>query len=104
MVVAVHVQASSPGRAVLPLEAGLTVLEFHGSELSPQDLHEEVPAAARGLQEAGVNPLRLVLNHVEHRLDLPGWGKHLPVVRDALLGLEQAHRQVSGYAAPWRVS
>ena len=58
-------------RIVPPLEVRLPVLEFHGGELAPQDLHEEVAAPARRLQEAGVNALGFVLHQVEHRLDHP---------------------------------
>jgi hypothetical protein len=47
---------------VSPLEVKLSVLEFHGGELPPQDLHQEVAAPARWLQEAGVNALRLAFN------------------------------------------
>ena len=78
-------------RIVPPLEVGLAVFEFHGGELAPQDLHEEVAAPARRLQEAGVNALGLVLHQVEHRLDHPRGGEDLPVVGDALFGLHLGH-------------
>ena len=48
-------------RIVPPLEIRLSVLEFHGGELAPQDLDEEVSAPARRLQEAGVNAFRFIL-------------------------------------------
>jgi hypothetical protein len=43
-------------------KVGLPELEFDGGELALQDPDEEVSASARRLQEAGVNPLRLVLH------------------------------------------
>ena len=74
-----------------PLEVGLAELELDGGELALQDLHEEVAAPARRLQEAGVDALGLVLDQVEHRLDHPRGGEDLPVVGDALLRLHQRH-------------
>ena len=76
-------------RVVPPLEVGLAVLEFHGGQLAPQDLHEEVAAPARRLQKARVNALGLVLHQVEHGLDHPRRGEDLPVVGDALFGLDE---------------
>ena len=72
-------------RLVVPLlEIGLAVFEFHGGELAPEDLDEEVAVPARRLQNARVNALRLALDQVEHRLHHPCRGEHLPVVSDAL--------------------
>jgi len=76
---------------VPPLEVGLAVLEFHGSQLAPQDLHEEVAAAARRFQEPRVDALRLAFHQVKHRLDQPRRGEHLPVVGNALLGFDVVH-------------
>ena len=57
----------------MPLfKVGLPELEFDGGELALQDPDQEVPAAARRLQEAGVNALGLGLDEVEHRFDHPG--------------------------------
>jgi len=79
----------------MPLfKAGLPELEFDGGELAPQHLDEEVPAPAGRLQEAGVNPLALSFDEIEHRLDHPRGGEHLPVVSNALLGLDQVHGPV----------
>ena len=77
---------------VPPLKVGLPVLEFDGGELALQDPDEEVAAPARRLQEAGVNALGLALDEVEHRLDHPRRGEDLPVVGDALFGLDQVHK------------
>jgi hypothetical protein len=78
-------------RVVLPLKIGLAVFEFHGSELAPQDLREEIAIAARRFQKARVNALGLALHEVEHGLDHPRGGENLPVVGDALFGLYEAH-------------
>ena len=87
---------------MLPLEVRLAVLEFHGGELAPQDLHKEVAAPARRLQEAGINAFRLVLHQVEHSLDHPRRGEHLPVVGDALFGFDVVQgRCISADASLW---
>src|SRR5437870_6149824 len=65
---------------VPPLEIGLAVFEFYGSELAPQDRHEEVATPAGWLQKAGVDSLRLVFHQIEHRLNDPRGSKDFPVV------------------------
>ena len=80
------VDAHQREQRVVPfLEIGLPELEFDGGELALQNLHEEVAAPARRLQEARVDALGLVLHEVEHRLDHPRRSEHLPVVGDAFL-------------------
>jgi hypothetical protein len=81
-------------RIVSPLEVGRAVLVFHGGELSPQYLHEEVSAPAGRFQEAGVDSLGLVLHQVEHILDQPRWGEHLSMVGDALFGFNEVHGSI----------
>jgi hypothetical protein len=61
------------------------------AEFEVQHAHEEVAAAAGGLEEAGVDALGFVGHELEHGLDEPGRGKDLPMVGDALLGLDEAH-------------
>lgn len=73
------------------LERRGTVLEFYGGQLAPQDLHEEVPATAGGLEEARVDALALVLDEVEHRLDHPCRCEDLVVVSHPFLGLDYVH-------------
>jgi hypothetical protein len=53
-------------------------------ELAPQHLGEEVAVAARGLEEPGVDALRLLPHHVEHGVDLALVREHLAVLLDAL--------------------
>ena len=61
------VEAPEPEqRVVSPLEIRLAVFQFHGSELSPQDLHEKVPTPARRFQETRVNALRLALQRSQN--------------------------------------
>ena len=67
------------------LEIGPPELEFDGTELSLQNESEKVTAAARWLEEAGIDTLGFVLYEVEHRLDHPRRSKYLPMVGDAFL-------------------
>jgi hypothetical protein len=50
-----------------------------------QNESEKVTAAARWLEEAGIDPLGFGLHEIEHRLDHPLRSKHLPMVGDAFL-------------------
>jgi len=79
------VEAHQPEQCVVPpLEVGLAVFEFHGSQFAPQDLHEEIAVPACRLQKARVNALGLAFHKVEHGLNHPCGGEDLPVVGDAL--------------------
>ena len=69
-------------RVVLFLEiAGLAIFGFHRGELALEDRHDEIPAAASGLQKARVDALRLAFDQIEHRLDQPRRGEYLAVIR-----------------------
>ena len=57
-------------------------------ELAAENLDEEVPVTARWLQETGVDPLRLRLHKVEHRIHLTEIREHLTVSRHPFLGLD----------------
>jgi hypothetical protein len=83
---------------MLPLEVRLAEFEFHRRELAFEYLHDEVAAAARGLQKAGVNALGFALHQVQHGLDHPCRREYLAVVSYALFGLDEVH------AAPQRVA
>ena len=61
---------------------------FAEGEFSPENLNQEIAVAASGFQETGVDPLRLRLDQVEHRVHFAGVGKHLAVSRHPLLGLD----------------
>ncbi len=56
----------------------------HG-ELAAQDLGQEVAVTARGLQEAALDALGLLLDHVQHGVHLALAGKHLSVLLHELL-------------------
>jgi len=75
-------------------KVGFPKFEFDGSELPLQDADKEVPAPARRFQEAGVDPLSLILHQIEHRLDHPRWGKDFPVVGNALFGLDLVYGSI----------
>lgn len=73
------------------LEIRLAVSQFYGGQLTLEDLHREIAAAARGFEEAGVDALGFSLYQIEHRLDQPFGGENLPVVGDALFRFYEAH-------------
>lgn len=56
----------------------------HG-KLAAQDFGQEVAVAACGLQEAALDALRLLLDHVQHGIHLALVGEHLAVLLHALL-------------------
>ena len=86
------VDAHEPAqRIVPPLEIRLAVFEFHGGELAPQDLDQEVAAAAVRFQEAGIDTIGLRLHEVQHCLYQPRRSEDLPVVGDALFLSDEAH-------------
>ena len=80
-----HISASSAwwcfSKSLLPYRSSTV------GELALQDRDQKVARPARWLEEAGVDPLGLVLHQVEHRLDQPCGSEHLPVVSDASLRL-----------------
>lgn len=55
----------------------------HG-KLAAQDFGQEVAVAARGLQEAALDALRLLLDHVQHDVHVTLVGKHLAILLHAL--------------------
>jgi len=75
-------------------KVGLAELKLDSSELALKNPYEEVSAAARRLQEAGVNALSLALHEVKHGFDHPRGGEYLSVVGNALFRLHQAHEQM----------
>ena len=80
-----------PDGIVLVLELGV-LFGFDAcladGEFAPENFNQEVAVAASGLQETGVNPLRLRLHKVEHRVHFAGIGEYLAVSRHPLLGLD----------------
>lgn len=81
----------SPDGIVLVLELGVLSGFDAGDangEFAPENLDEEVAVAAGGFQETGVNPFRLRLHKVEHRVHFAGIREYLAVSRHPLLGLD----------------
>ena len=76
---------------VVLLEVGFAVLQLHRSELAPQDLHQEVAAAAGRFQKPAVDAFGFALHQVEHGFHHPGRGEDFPVVGHALFGFHQVH-------------
>lgn len=62
----------------LPVGRGFDILQK--GELAAEDLDEEVSVAAGGLEEAAVEPERLVAHEVEHGVHLSWIGEHLAMV------------------------
>ena len=75
-----------------PLKIGLAELGLYGGQFALQDGDKEISASARRLQETRVNALGLAFDEVEHFFDQPPRRKHLSVVCNAPLGLDQVHR------------
>ena len=80
-----------PDGIVLVLELGVLFGFDAGDangEFAPENLNEEVAVAASWFQETGVNPFRLCLHKVEHRVHFAGIREYLAVSRHPLLGLD----------------
>ena len=56
----------------------------HNAQLACEYLREEVSRSAGRLKEPGIDALDLLLDEVEHRVDLALAGQHLAVVDDTL--------------------
>ena len=70
----------------LPVGRGFEVLQE--GEFAAEDLDEEVAVAAGGLEEAAVEPERLVAHEVEHGVHLAGIGEHLAMVSHPLAAFD----------------
>ena len=57
----------------------------HDSQLPLQNYRQEVPVAASGFEETGVDPLRFLLHEIEHGVDHALPGQHLAMICDPLL-------------------
>src|SRR5437588_1244915 len=73
------------------LKVGFSKLRLYGGQFALQDRYEEVPTSESGLQKTRVNALAFAFDEVEHLLDQPPRRKHLPVIGNARLGLDQIH-------------
>ncbi len=72
--------AGSDGDEALELPFGLGFGVLQKGEFAAEDFDEEVAVAAGGLEEAAVEPERLVAHEVEHSVHLAGIGEHLAMV------------------------
>ena len=70
----------------LPVGRGFDILQK--GEFAAQDFDEEVAVAAGGLEEAAVEPERLIAHQVEHGVHLAWIGEHLAVVSHSLAAFD----------------
>lgn len=70
----------------LPFGLGFGVLQK--GEFAAQDFDEEVAVAAGGLEEAAVEPERLIAHQVEHSVHLAWIGEHLAMVSHPLAAFD----------------
>ena len=66
----------------LPVGRGFDILQK--GKFAAEDFDEEVAVAAGGLEEAAVEPERLIAHQVEHSVHLAGIGEHLAMVSHSL--------------------
>lgn len=70
----------------LPFRLGFNVLQK--GKFAAENLDEEVAVAAGGLEEAAVEPKRLVSHEVEHGVHLAWIGEHLAMVSHSLAAFD----------------
>ena len=70
----------------LPFGRGFDVLQE--GEFAAEDFDEEVAVAAGGLEEAAVEPERLIAHEVEHSVHLSWIGEHLAMVSHPLAAFD----------------
>ena len=70
----------------LPFRLGFNVLQK--GKFAAEDFDEEVAVAAGGLEEAAVEPERLVAHEVEHSVHLAWIGEHLAMVSHSLAAFD----------------
>ena len=80
--------AGADGDEALELPFGLGFEVLQKGEFAAEDFDEEVAVAAGGLEEAAVEPERLVAHEVEHSVHLSWIGEHLAMVSHPLAALD----------------
>ena len=70
----------------LPFSLGFDILQK--GEFATEDFDEEVAVAAGGLEEAAVEPERLVAHQIEHSVHLPWISEHLAMVSHPLAAFD----------------
>lgn len=83
----------------LPVGRGFEVLQE--GEFAAEDLDKEVAVAAGGLEEAAVEPERLVAHEVEYSVHLARIGEHLAMVSHSLAAFDLFCVFVAGHKKSW---
>ena len=84
----VNAVAGADGDEALELPFGLGFEILQKGEFAAEDFDEEVAVAAGGLEEAAVEPERLVAHEVEHSVHLARIGEHLAMVSHSLAAFD----------------
>ena len=84
--------AGADGDEALELPFGLGFEVLQKGEFAAEDFDEEVALSAGGLEEAAVEPERLVAHEVEHSVHLARIGEHLAMVSHPLAALDLGFR------------
>ncbi len=80
--------AGADGDEALELPFGLGFEVLQKGEFAAEDFDEKVAVAAGGLEEAAVEPERLVAHEVEHSVHLARIGEHLAMVSHPLAAFD----------------
>ena len=80
--------AGADGDEALELPFGLGFEVLQKGEFAAEDFDEEVAVAAGGLEEAAVEPERLIAHEVEHGVHLARIGEHLAMVSHPLAAFD----------------
>ena len=83
----------------LPFRLGFNVLQK--GKFAAEDFDEEVAVAAGGLEEAAVEPERLIAHQVEHGVHLARIGEHLAMVSHPLAAFDLFWVFVTGHKKSW---
>ena len=84
----VNAVAGADGDEALEFPFGLGFDILQKGEFAAKNLDEEVAVAAGGLEEAAVEPERLIAHEVEHGVHLARIGEHLAVVSHSLAAFD----------------
>ncbi len=96
--------AGTDGDEALELPFGLGFEVLQKGEFAAQDFDEEVAVAAGGLEEAAVEPERLVAHEVEHSVHLSWIGEHLAMVSHPLAAFDLFCVFVTWHKKSWNFS
>lgn len=88
----VNAVAGADGDEALELPFSLGFEALQKGEFAAEDFDEEVAVAAGGLEEAAVEPERLIAHQVEHGVHLARIGEHLAMVSHPLAAFDLGFR------------